>query len=335
MATLAATITDVTARQNYPWNGKVMISYTVTGDIAGEAASRGGTPELVVQALNRETGAKYVATALSGDTSLAAGTHEVVWDFARQGITVESTGVFFSVLCKLTSSGGSSTTSTAPYMVIDLSGGKYAASYPVTYLNAVPAGGWTDEYKTTKLVLKRIEAGSFIMGEDQNDEVCRTTITKPFYMGVFEVTQKQWALVMGLEVEFDWEEEAMAKKTGISYDSIRGSMQGAGWPTSSAVDATSFIGRIRAKTGNAAFDMPTEAQWEYATRLGELGGDGYEWCLDWYNDLLSYGNDPKGPSGNYGRVLRYIGSFHRGYYAPSESYGDTGFRLVCSAGPFK
>ena len=30
-------ITGVTAQQRYPWNGKVDISYTVTGDIAAEA----------------------------------------------------------------------------------------------------------------------------------------------------------------------------------------------------------------------------------------------------------------------------------------------------------
>ena len=37
------------------------------------------------------------------------------------------------------------------YMVIDLSGGSSAKSYPVTYLDAVPSGGWSDTYKTTKL----------------------------------------------------------------------------------------------------------------------------------------------------------------------------------------
>ena len=51
----------------------------------------------------------------------------------------------------------------SPYYVIDLSSGASSSSYPVTYLSEPPAGGWTDEYKTTKLVLKRIEAGSFIM----------------------------------------------------------------------------------------------------------------------------------------------------------------------------
>ena len=43
-AAIAATptITGVTAQQRYPWNGKVDISYTVTGDIAAEAKQSAG-----------------------------------------------------------------------------------------------------------------------------------------------------------------------------------------------------------------------------------------------------------------------------------------------------
>ncbi len=43
----------------------------------------------------------------------------------------------------------------------DLSGGASAASYPVSYVSSVPSGGFnTDEYKTTKLVMRRIAPGA-------------------------------------------------------------------------------------------------------------------------------------------------------------------------------
>ena len=55
------------------------------------------------------------------------------------------------------------------YIAIDLSGGTAATHYPIEYLEDVPDGGWTDEYKTTKLVLRHIPAGSFIMGGRNTD----------------------------------------------------------------------------------------------------------------------------------------------------------------------
>ena len=66
---------------------------------------------------------------------------------------------------RTTSTVGDRPTESELYMVIDLSGGPSAPSYPVSYLNGVPVGGWTDEYKTTKLVMRRIPAGTFTMGE--------------------------------------------------------------------------------------------------------------------------------------------------------------------------
>ncbi len=159
------------------------------------------------------------------------------------------------------------------FLVVDLSGGTNATSYPVSYLSDVPAGGWTDEYKTTKLVLRKVPEGSFWMGspEDEvgrqnNETLHRVTLSRGFYAGVFEVTQKQWELVMGTNV---------AKYVGIdhpvemvSYNMIRGAEAGTNYPASSAVDATSFLGVLRAKTGLGGFDLPTEAQWEYVCRAG-------------------------------------------------------------------
>ena len=185
---------------------------------------------------------------------------------------------------------------TGLYMVIDLSGGKGAEQFPVTYLNAEPVGGWTDEYKTTKLVLRRINPGSFIMGsptnelgraedrDGENEIQHQVTITKPFYIGVFEVTQKQYELVkedfLSILGDGRFQNSGDHKKmrgdmhpiSNVSWNAIRGDQKSAesdyDWPYITDVAPTSFMGIIRAKTGIATFDLPTEAMWEYACRAG-------------------------------------------------------------------
>lgn len=185
---------------------------------------------------------------------------------------------------------GSVVTSTVPmcyrvvatrgdYLVVDLSGGTNAVSYPVTYyrtLADVPGGANSDAYKTTNMIFRRIPAGTFTMGSPTNelgwisDETQhQVTLTQPFYIGVFEVTQKQWERVMGTWPScFGNASYRDARPVEeVSYNAIRGSSAGAGWPANGNVDATSFMGLLRARTGKA-FDLPTESQWEYAGRAG-------------------------------------------------------------------
>ncbi|HOG51352.1 MAG TPA: formylglycine-generating enzyme family protein [Lentisphaeria bacterium] len=158
------------------------------------------------------------------------------------------------------------------YLVIDLSAGPEASNYPVSYLPEVPDGGWTDEYKTTKLVLRRIPAGTFTMGSP-GDEIGRynnetqhqVTLTKDFHVGVFAVTQKQWERIMGNWPSYYNSYRDSRPVESISYEDIRGNGAGSGWPANNDVDADSFLGRLRTKTG-LDFDLPTEAQWEYACR---------------------------------------------------------------------
>jgi formylglycine-generating enzyme required for sulfatase activity len=171
------------------------------------------------------------------------------------------------------------TLSGSEYLVIDLSGGTGAASYPVSYLSGVPAGGWTDEYKTTKLVLRKILAKTFTMGSattelgrKYNEKQHAVTLTKAFHIGVFEVTQRQWELVMGKRPSYFNNNTYYASRPveQVSYHEIRENTNNTpispNWPQSSAVGASSFVGKLRAKTGLSTIDLPTEAQWEHACR---------------------------------------------------------------------
>ena len=304
----APTVHNLKVTPIAPWG--LALDYTVEG--GGAVTNK----PLVVTATD---GAKiYAARNLVGATNWANGAHRVYWNMAKDGMTATVTNSTVTVGCP------------SDYLVVDLSAGTDAAAYPVSFLDATPAGGWTDEHKTTKLVLRRVEAGSFIMGDNSSNESHRVTLTKPFYVGVFEVTQKQWELVMGNNPS---PSKGDMRPVGcVSYDMVRGSSEGTNAPSSSKVDTTSFLGRLRARTGLDCFDLPTEAQWEYVCRAGsntayccgkeaddaymwcndanissashdvgtkkpnawglyDMHGNAWEWCRDWYRDL-SREDDP-------------------------------------------
>ncbi len=167
------------------------------------------------------------------------------------------------------------------YMVVDLSGGTNASSYPVSYyrtLADLPGGVGVnnDVYKTTNMVFRRIPAGTFVMGaptseigRNSDEAQHQVTLTQPFYIGVFEVTQKQWERVMGTWPSYFTNAVYRDSRPvdQVSYNAIRGTNNGTLWPATNSVDATSFMGRLRARTGKA-FDLPTESQREYAGRAG-------------------------------------------------------------------
>ena len=360
-------IKNVTAKQRYPWNGKVDISYTIVGDVAAEVTQNGEVAVLKVAAIDKTANATNMATKLSGDVSITEGTHSLVWDMGADGLSFRSSNVVFKVYCE-------TELLNPTYCVIDLSAGSNATSYPVTYLAEPPSGGFNvSEYKTSKLVLKRIEAGSFKMGGSYD-----VTLTKPFYCGLFEVTQRQWELVMGSN---PCSSTSYGKGNSypvhyVAYTMIRGSSAGSEWPAPSAVDSWSFLGKLRVRTG-LDFDLPTEAQWEYTCRAGttttysygnsangsymwyssnssskshevgtkspnpwglyDMHGNVWEWCLDWYASSLTGGTDPKGSSSGSYRVARggswfydasYCTSSYRNHYYPSNVYNLLGFRLV-------
>ena len=109
-----------------------------------------------------------------------------------------------------------------------------------------------------------IPAGEFEMGSPSREKrrklwespVHRVTIKKPFYLGIYPVTQEQWNKVMGSNPSY-FKGEKHPVET-ISWE-----------------DAQVFLRKLNAieNTGEkcSGYRLPTEAEWEHAARAGSTG----------------------------------------------------------------
>jgi formylglycine-generating enzyme required for sulfatase activity len=221
---------------------------------------------------------------------------------------------------------------------------------------------------TMRLVL--IPAGSFTMGSpksetgrsDNEGPQHQVTISKAFYMGVYEVTQPQYTQVMGRN-------PSRFKDANNPVECVR-------WE-----DVNDFCAKLSHKTGRTV-RLPTEAQWEYACRAGSIAkfyfgdddsalgeyawytnnsnqephpvglkrannfglydmhGNVWEWCSDWYTDSYPEGDsaDPRGASSGWEHVQRggswtngpprSCRSARRNWVDPDLRQATVGFRVV-------
>ncbi|MBQ6327702.1 MAG: formylglycine-generating enzyme family protein [Kiritimatiellae bacterium] len=194
------------------------------------------------------------------------------------------------------------------YMVVSMTSLSNVVFYASA--DAVPGGVTNDAYKTDKLVMRRIHAagnrfqmGSRIgeSGRTASYEVPHDVVfTNDYYIGIYELTQKQLKNVVGNAPSFfygkdNWEKRPAEK---IYYALMRGSATINKWSSlnpSHEVDMSDgyYLGAFRRFTG-LELDLPTEAQWEIACRAGTAtayndGTDSMD-AVGWNN--ANWSNDP-------------------------------------------
>jgi formylglycine-generating enzyme required for sulfatase activity len=217
--------------------------------------------------------------------------------------------------------------------------------------------------------LKLIPPGTFTMGSNDGDPdempVHEVKISRPFHLGVHEVTNAQWQAVMG-NVPSAWRGDDQPVETVSWTDAI------AFCRTLTALPAERAAGRV--------YRLPTEAEWEYACRAGtksefsfggdrsllpdhawfssnsggqtrpvglkkpnpwglyDMHGNVWEWCGDGYGPFSEgIATDPTGLAtaqakvyrgGNWGRVARDCRSAKRQGINPEHRDHYRGFRVA-------
>ena len=181
---------------------------------------------------------------------------------------------------------------TPAYMVVDISSGAQPNTqryYPS--VDFVPGGVTDSHYKTSTILMRKIMAKdvTWTMGStdleikgpnpapDTRERTHQVTLTNNYYIGVYEVTQYQWSQVAtnSTAAANFTADQSMRPMECVSYSEIRNAVNATtpntayDWPHDP--NPSSFLGLLRLKTG-IDFDLPSEAQWEFAARAGHGAG---------------------------------------------------------------
>ena len=288
-AAAESSLSHVVVNQRWPWSEKVDVDFVLSGE----------TNDVEVTATWDQHPAPYRLGTLF---SVAPGQRRLTWNPSASEFRGQTLTGFTVSLTNASASAHN-------YLVVDLVNGGYE------FLGDVPAGGWTDEHKSSKMVFRRIPAGTYTLGEDVSTfghlqhykpgsvtttNCNRRTVafTSDFYVGIYKYTEAQHdCLTNGTP-------SASYVPQSVSYDDLRGAKGGTpniDWPTTGyEVVTNSVVAKLRSKAGSGVVvDLCEEDQWEVAARAGTTtfwptGGttsDDLSTISNYVNEIVAwYGN---------------------------------------------
>lgn len=273
----------------YTRDRKIVMSYNLVSNDSSD------TMPVFKLTMTADIGGKepYVPKTLSGDGAkgviIGAGPKKTIWDAGKdcKSYDTDSIKIKFDV---------QEVSKSATYLCIDLV--KFTLHFQIN-----PPDLSDNNCKTKELWLRRIEPGTFMMGSPievgrySTEVQHEVTLTKAFYIGIFEVTQAQFKKIVGYNTSKFIDPTRPVER--VSFRVLRGVQDGWSWPKSSLIDSNyvyrlvkhrrnyvdedgypdydewytekyhdTFFYALRNKAGGLLFDLPTEAQWEYACRAG-------------------------------------------------------------------
>ena len=210
------------------------------------------------------------------------------------------------------------TNSPPDYMVVDVTTGTNVWFY--AGVDCLPGGLLSNTaYRSTMIVMKYMNAAgvTWTMGGTVA-EGHSVTLDYDYYIGVFEVTQGQWLVLTKGRTPNAY--GLMRPMEKASYNEMR---LAAPAGTAPAYDASydyphdphpsSYLGLLRKRTG-VAFDMPSEAQWEYACRAGQPNG--------YWNDGTPTSSQCPGRTKNIAERTADAGSYAQSLNGTYDMHGN-------------
>jgi formylglycine-generating enzyme required for sulfatase activity len=182
--------------------------------------------------------------------------------------------------------------------------------------------------------LARIPKGKFWMGAQDNELGAQPNekprhqveISRDFYVGVYEVTQKQWKQVMGNNPSY-FSKEGAGRNLVQGMDTDDFPVDQVSWN-----DAQKFLEKLNSlsaeKGAGRKYRLPTEAEWEYACRAGPDVKDPFTFAKPSksasskqanFNGNSPYGGGERGAS--MGRTCK-VGSYKANPFGLYDMHGN-------------